>query len=349
MPVDVFIASPLEADFVERIRAGEPRAHVTYAPELLPPPRYPSDHRGELEFRRSGDDEQRWQQLVNSAEVLFGVPGDTADGLAAAVRSAPGLRWIQGTAAGAGEQLRRAGLSADELRGLTLTSARGVHAQQLAEWAMLGLLAFTKDLPRLLADKAARRWPHYPVRELAGQTLLIVGLGEIGREVARAARALGMHTLGVRRSSPTTPPDGSVDELHPTTSLPALVPRADAVVLALPDTAATHQLFDRSLVESLPGHAILVNVGRGHTLDQAALTEALARRRIAGAALEVFDTEPLPPDDPLWNLDNVLISPHTAALSTQENARIVELFLINLHRYCDGEPLLNVVDPTDFY
>ncbi len=348
MPVDVFIASPLEAGFVERIRAGEPRAHVTYAPELLPPPRYPSDHRGDPDFRRTEADERRWQQLISAAEVLFGVPGDTPAGLAAAVRSAPRLRWIQGTAAGAGEQLRRAGLGADELRAVTLTSARGVHAQQLAEWAVLGLLAFTKGLPRLLADQAAHRWGHYPVRELTGQTLLIVGLGEIGREVARAARALGMHTLGVRRSMPS-PTDESVDELHPTASLPALVPRADAVVLALPDTPATHHLFDRTLVGLLPEHAILVNVGRGHTLDQVALTEALIGRRIVGAALEVFDNEPLPPEDPLWDLDNVLISPHTAALSTQENARIVELFIANLHRYCDGGPLLNVVDPADFY
>lgn len=120
-------------------------------------------------------------------------------------------------------------------------------------------------------------------------------------------------------------------------------------MLALPDTPATHNLFDRGLVESLAAHAVLVNVGRGRTIDQAALTEALIGRRITGAALEVFDTEPLPPDDPLWDLDNVLISPHTAALSTRENARIVDLFIANLRRHCNGEPLLNVVDPQDFY
>lgn len=348
MPVDVFIASPLEDDLVARIRAGEPRVDVGYAPGLLPPPRYPSDHRGTADFRRSDDDERHWQESIAAAEVLFGVPGDTAEGLASAIRTAPGLRWVQGTAAGAGEQLRRAELSAAELARVTMTSARGVHAEQLAEWAMLGLLAFTKDLPRLLAAKTDRRWEHYPVRELAGQTLLIVGLGEIGRAVARSARAMRMHTLGVRRSVPD-PADASVDELHPIASLPDLVPRADAVVLALPDTPATRNLFDRRLVESLARHAILVNVGRGRTLDQTALTEALVGRRIAGAALEVFETEPLPADDPLWRLDNVLISPHTAALSTKENARIVDLFVTNLRRYCDGEALLNVVDPKDFY
>jgi phosphoglycerate dehydrogenase-like enzyme len=349
MPVDVFIASPLEDDLVERIRAGEPRARVGYEPELLPPTRYPSDHRGESGFRRNDADERRWQESIAAAEVLFGAPGDTAEGLASAIRSAPGLRWVQGTAAGAGEQLRQADLSPADLARVTMTSARGVHAEQLAEWAMLGLLAFTKDLPRLLAAKTEHRWEHYPVRELAGQTLLIVGLGEIGREVARSARALRMHTLGVRRSLPEPAVDDAVDELHPIASLPELVPRADAVVLALPDTPATRNLFDRRLVESLGRRAVLVNVGRGRTLDQTALTEALVGRRITGAALEVFETEPLPADDPLWQLDNVLISPHTAALSTKENARIVDLFVTNLRRYCDGEPLLNVVDPTDFY
>ncbi|MGH3783324.1 MAG: D-2-hydroxyacid dehydrogenase, partial [Pseudonocardiaceae bacterium] len=261
----------------------------------------------------------------------------------------PRLRWVQGTAAGAGELLRHAELTAAELRRVMVTKARGVHATQLAEWALFGLLAVTKGLPRLTADKAARRWHHYPVRELRGETLLIVGLGSIGREVAGLARRLGMRTIGVRRHAAPGECDDDVDELRTTAELPGLVARSDAVVLCLPDAPSTEGLFDRTLIEMLPSHAAVVNIGRGTTVDETALVDALTAGRIAGAALDVFATEPLPADSPLWTLDNVLLSPHTAALSIHENERIVEQFVGNLSRYLDGLPLRNLVDPLAFY
>lgn len=149
-----------------------------------------------------------------------------------------------------------------------ITKARGVHAAQLAEWTMFGLLAVTKDLPRLMADKSTRRWHHYPVRELRGCTLLIIGLGGIGREVARLARGLGMRTIGVRHHAAAGERDDDVDELHATAELPELVGRADAVVLCLPGTPATEGLFNRALLEMLPSHAAVVNVGRGTTMDE---------------------------------------------------------------------------------
>lgn len=348
----ILIATPLEPELVERIRTQVPTATVLFDPGLLPTPRYPCDHRGAAGFRRDAAGERRWREWLAVAEVLYGAPGDSPRGLAEAVRAGPRLHWVQGTAAGSGELLRHAGLSAEEAAGFTLTTAAGVHARQLAEWAMLGLLALTKDLPRLLADQRARRWDHYPVRELAGSHLLVVGLGEIGRTTARYARALGMRVTGVRRDVPAgaaNPADPDVDELRPVHELPALVEAADAVVLALPATPHTEKLLSAALIDALPRHAIIVNVGRGSTLDEDALVAALRSGRVAGAALDVTATEPLPPDSALWELPNVLLSPHTAALSTKENARIVELFIDNLRRYLDGRPLRNVVDPTLLY
>jgi phosphoglycerate dehydrogenase-like enzyme len=200
----------------------------------------------------------------------------------------------------------------------------------------------------LQRDQRARRWDHYAVRELAGQRLLVVGLGHIGREVARSARALGMHVTGVRRRPDDTDLQW-VDHTAATAELADLVPQADAVVLALPATARTERLFTADLIDALPPHAVLVNVGRGTTLDEAALVAALREGRLAGAGLDVTETEPLPADSPLWDLENVLLSPHTAALSTKENERIVDLFCDNLRRFQAGEPLRNLVDTTHFY
>jgi phosphoglycerate dehydrogenase-like enzyme len=343
----VTIAVPLDAELVERIRAADPRVEVGYAPELLPPVRYPNDHRGVEDFRRGAEDERRWWEMIAAAEVLYGIPGDSPDGLARAVRSNPGLRWVQATSAGAGEQVAAAALPEADLHRVTVTSAAGVHAGPLAEFALFGLLAFTKDLPRLLADQRAHRWGHYPVGELSGRTLLIIGLGQIGIEVARLATAFGMRVIGINRSGTADSPH--VDEVGRTTELEAWLPEADAVVICAPLTDETSGLVDAAAIAAMKPGTILVNIGRGGVVDEATLIEALRSGRLAGAALEVFAREPLGSDSPLWEMPNVLVSPHTAGLSMREDERIVSLFVENLGRYLRGEALRNRVDPELLY
>jgi glyoxylate/hydroxypyruvate reductase len=345
----VLIASPLEAELAARIQAADPRAEVRYEPDLLPPARYPGDHLGDPEFRRGPGDEGRWRLLLEQAEVLFGIPGDSADGLAEVVTGLPGLRWVHATSAGAGEVVRNAALPAEALERVVVTTSSGVHAVALAEFAILGLLAVAKELPRLVEDQRARAWPEvrHPLRELSGQTLFLVGLGEIGRETARLGKALGMRTVGFRRTE--GPPPTHVDEVHGPQRLAELAGRADAMVVSLPLTEQTAGLIDRVTIERLPPSCIFVNVGRGGVVDEPALVEALRTGRITGAVLDVFATEPLPADSPLWTLPNVLVSPHAAALSARENERIVELFVDNLGRYLDGRPLRNLVEPGVFY
>jgi phosphoglycerate dehydrogenase-like enzyme len=345
----VLIASPLEAGLAARIQAADPRAEVQFEPDLLPPARYSADHRGDPGFRRDAEGEARWQALLDRAEVLFGVPGDSVDALAEVVTGAPRLRWIHATSAGAGEWVRQAELAPDALERVTVTTSSGVHAVPLAEFAIFGLLAVAKDLPRLAADQRAKTWPEIrrPLRELHDQTLFLVGLGAIGRETARLGKALGMRTVGFRRTE--GPPPDWVDEVHGPQRLPELAGRADAMVVSLPMTDQTAGLVDRATIERLPSSCIFVNVGRGGVVDEPALVDALAGRRIAGAVLDVFATEPLPADSPLWTLPNVLVTPHAAALSARENERIVELFVDNLRRYLDGRPLANVVEPGVYY
>jgi glyoxylate/hydroxypyruvate reductase len=345
----VVIASPLEAELAAKIQDADPRAEVLYEPDLLPPARYPGDHRGDPDFRRDAEAEARWRALLDRAEVLFGIPGDSAEGLAAAVTGLPRLRWVHATSAGAGEQVRKTGLPPEALERVTVTTSSGVHAVPLAEYAIFGLLAVAKDLPQLMEDQRARAWPEVrqPLRELSGQTLLLVGLGEIGREVARLGEALGMRTVGFRRTQ--GPPPDHVDEVHGPERLTELAGQADAMVVSLPLTDQTAGLIDRATIERLPPSCIFVNVGRGGVVDELALVEALRDRRIAGAVLDVFATEPLPEDSPLWALANVLVTPHAAALSARENERIVELFRDNLRRYLDGRPLRKVVEPGVYY
>jgi phosphoglycerate dehydrogenase-like enzyme len=348
-PVQVLIASPLEAELAARIQAADPRAEVLFEPDLLPPARYPADHRGDPAFRRDAEGEARWRALLDRAEVLFGVPGDSVDDLAEVVNGLPRLRWVHATSAGAGEQVRRAGLPAEALERVAVTTSSGVHAVPLAEFAIFGLLAMAKELPRLIEDQRARAWPEVrqPFRELSGQTLFLVGLGEIGREVARLGKALGMRTVGFRRTQ--GPPPQWVDEVHGPHRLAELAGRADAMVVSLPLTDQTAGLIDRATIQGLPPDCIFVNVGRGGVVDEPALVDALRDRRIAGAILDVFATEPLPADSTLWTLPNVLVTPHAAALSARENERITELFVDNLRRYLDGQPLRNIVEPGVYY
>ncbi len=350
MPGDrvvVMIATPLEAELVALIESVDDRLDVCYQPDLLPPLRFPCDHRGVESFRRTLEQEKRWRAMLSDAEVLFGVPGDSAEGLADTVRTNPGLRFIQATAGGAGEQVRAAGLNEAELARVSITRAGGVHVGPLAEFAFFGLVAFTKGLPRLLADKSARRWDHYPVAELAGATLLVVGLGSIGVEVARLAKAFGMRVIGVNRSGHTDSPD--VDEVRPSRLLGDLLPLADGVVLTLPLTEETEGMIDATAIAAMHPGAILVNVGRGGVVDEAALVRALAEGHLAGAALDVFATEPVATDSALWELPNVILSPHTAGLSVHENERIVAQFTEDLRRYLAGDELLNRVHPTLLY
>ncbi len=346
-PVPVVIASPLEPQLVERLRAVDDRLDVRFEPDLLPPTRFPCDHPGDPAFTRTPADEARFTHLVAGAEILFGIPEESPERLAWAVRTADGLRFLQATFAGAGQQVRAAGLTREELARVRFASSAGVHATPLAEWSIFGILALRKGLPRLLADARERRFDHYPVDELRAARLLVVGLGAIGREVARLGAAFGMRVTGVKRAPHDDVPH--VDDVHGPDRLEALVAEADAIVITLPLTEETTGLVSRRTIDAMRPGAIFVNVGRGGVVDEPALVDALREGRLRGAALDVFATEPLPPDSPLWELENVLISPHTAALSVHENERIVELFAENLRRYLAGEELLSRIRTDLFY
>jgi phosphoglycerate dehydrogenase-like enzyme len=331
---------------------AEQKVEVRYEAELLAPQRFPADHRGDPQFCRTSAQQERWDDLLSTTDVALGIPGDGPGGLRQLVRAAPGLRWVQGTAAGTGEQLLAAGWSADELARISVTSAAGLHAEPLTEFALSGLLALLKDHDVLRQASSERQWlSRWPMRQLAGSTVAVLGMGGIGRRLAAALHALGAEVVAVRRR-PDAGSDGASEGVRRTVGLDGLedlLPGVDAVVSTLPGTPSTRGLLDARRLALLPPHAIVVNVGRGSVVDSGALVAALDAGRLRGAALDVTDVEPLPADSPLWGRPDVVLSPHTAALTVEEDRKIIGLFADNLARFLAGRPLRNLVDPAHGY
>jgi phosphoglycerate dehydrogenase-like enzyme len=247
------------------------------------------------------------------------------------------LRWVQVTAAGVEFLAPVAGRTGD----LLVTNARGVHRAIIADYAFAAMLALQWDLPGLQRDQAARRWKPRRTRALDGRTVGIVGLGAIGQEIARRAVAFGMEVLAVRRSSVA---DVNVEMVFPPDALHECLARSDFVVLAVPATGETGLLMDRAAIAAMKPGAFLVNVARGSVVDEPALAEALAEGRLAGACLDVFAEEPLPPESPLWTFSNVIVTPHMAGAAADYEERFTDIFVDNLGRYARGEPLRNLVD-----
>ncbi len=344
----VAIAVPLEAELVERIRAVDPAVTVLYEPELLPPERFPADHSGDPEFRRTPAQEERYWDMLNKAQVLYGFPNESPAGLARIAGSNPHLEWIHAMAAGAGGAVKASGLDAATLQKFKVTTSAGVHALPLAEFAALGILNGFKRSAELAQDQAARNWPELrtPTRLVNGSHLVVTGLGEIGLETARIARALGMTVSGTKR---TVEPLDGIQDVTDNGGLAGLLAAADAVVNTLPGTPSTEKLFSGEVFAAMKPGTVFVNVGRGTVVDEEALLEALGNGQVSYACLDVFAVEPLPQDSPLWNHPRVMVSPHTSALSAAENRLIAERFCSNLRTHLDGGELPHVVDTVHFY
>jgi len=256
------------------------------------------------------------------------------DALAAAER----LEWVHVHSAGAD----RAAYVDLLRRGVLLTTSSGANASVVAQTAVLGVLYFARHWPQLARARQARRWA--PLietglpRDLQGQTAVAVGWGPVGQEIGRLLRALGLELIVVRRQRAEDQP-GVKMVTH--AQLPQVLPRADWLLLACPLTQETRALIGRPELASLPAHCTLVNVSRGEVVDEAALVEALRSNALAGAYLDVFATEPLPADSPLWSLPNVVATPHSAGFSDGNEARVSRMFLDNLGRWLRNEPLVN--------
>jgi phosphoglycerate dehydrogenase-like enzyme len=285
----------------------------------------------------AGADEAALERHLADAEVLLGwrLP-------AAALARAPRLRWIQLTSAGADHVLD----VRPDLGDVVLTNARGIHGALMADYAIGVMVMLQWGFPRLLRLQQARTWRHQYTEPLAGKCLGVLGVGAIGGEIARRGAAMGMTVLGLRREP--RPAEG-VDRMYGPDGLGELLPRCDFVVVVVPATPETRRMLGERELRAMRRGAYLVNVARGSVVDEAALVRALAEGWLGGAALDVFETEPLPAESPLWAMDNVIVTAHIAGEPDEYPKRVMGVVAENVARWREGRPLLNVVDPRRGY
>jgi len=336
--VNVVITTSLADDLIARIEQVDARVRVADAaaklleelPTALRPMQQPAPD-------RSGG--RSLNAMLAEADVVLAarrLPADVG-------RRAPNLRWVQLPMAST-ELARDLDVWNDP--NVVITSAAGVNARPVAEWVMTQALTLTKQVGRMVRGQRSRAWDRFELPQLRGATMGIVGFGAIGRETARLAAVFGMRVLAVKRN----PFEASGDvEVLPPSELDRVLRESDFLVLAVPSTPETREMIGARELALMKETAYFINPARGDVVDEAALLAALAERRIAGAALDVLQSEPPPPDSPWWEVDNALVTAHLAGLFPGYDAAVVDLFVENLGRYLAGQPLRNVVDRARAY
>jgi len=270
------------------------------------------------------------------AEVAFS--GNNPRRVRQLLDATPKLRWYHTVSAG----VENMPLPELAQRGIVLTNNSGSYDIQIAEHLMAFVFAVSRQLHRYRDNQRASEWKEQQHQELRDATIVVYGMGSIGGEIARLASAVGMRVIGVRRRS--GPSEPGIDRVVAADRLAEVVGEADYLAIAAPLTSATRGAISRDVISRMKPTAWIMNIARGAIVDEPAMIEALQAKRIGGAALDVFTTEPLPKESPLWTLENVIITPHHSGSSPRAGERTLALFAENLRRYKAGEPLINRVD-----
>ena len=361
----ILITFALEPELIEQIRAVDPaRIEIEMLGQdqrrLLRGFKYPSER--EREAVAEG-----LHGAFERAEVVFGfwgteltyalgaAAGHTALTPASAAseggagfsikQAAPQLKWVQLTSAGA-DRLLNSGFIED---GLTITTVSGLHATPIGEYILTVMLMWSKGAPQSIRSQLKHEWTRFAPRELHGKTVGIVGIGHIGAEAGRLAKAFGCRVIATKRSATKESSEPYADLILPPQQLPRLLAESDFVVICVPLTRETRGLIGEPELRAMKPSAVIVNIARGPVIVEQPLLQALREGWIAGAALDVFDQEPLPAEHPLWDMENVILTPHISGGTEIYNERAVAIFGANLRRYLAGKPLQNVVDPARGY
>lgn len=331
----ILITASFPSHLVDKIRAVAP--NLTIEQRTLPNGRWPDD----------------W---TTDAEIYY------AYGRVPPLAQAPNLQWVQTHYAGV-DSLENSELWQSDI---LITTASGVHAANMAQYALTQILLWAHRVPNWFKYKQEKswgenRWDTFVPQELNGKTLGILGYGSIGRELARLAKPFGLKILVSKQNAKQLndtgfifPGQGDVagelpDRIYPSQATRSMIAECDFVVITLPLTEQTHHLFNEEMFKTMKPSAFLVNVGRGAIVNEADLVRGLKKGWLAGAGLDVFEQEPLPKESPLWELDNVIISPHISGFTPHYDERATDIFAENLRRYLAGEPLLNLVDREKGY
>ena len=326
--IKVVVTTPIDEGNVLKIKAVGDRISVDQVSPLIV-----AERKGDL------SNEEKLTTLLGQAEVVYGWIHQFPRNLLGRTSR---LKWIQVMSAGVDR------LSDEILKSpIRIVTTSGLHGTPMGEVVLEMMLMFAKDAPACLQMKQARQWKRYTPKLLKGQTVGILGLGRIGREIARLCGAFGMKVIGLRRSEGS--PLAEVDRVYPREQLQQFLAESDFVILALPLTKETQGLIGERELRGMKPSAYLINVARGAVVDEGALIRAVEEKRIAGAGLDVFIQEPLPPDSRFYDLPNVIFSPHISGEMPDYESRATEIFCENLKRYVAGEPFLHEVDKAKGY
>jgi phosphoglycerate dehydrogenase-like enzyme len=343
----VLVTFALEPELIEEIRAVDPaRLEIELLGQdqrrLLRGYTYPSE-------RERAAVAEGLHGAFDRADVVFGFWGaELHHALVGATTirdAAPHLKWIQLTSAGA-DRLLGSGFIED---GIVVTTVSGLHATPIGEFIIGAMLQFAKGANRTSRAQVRHEWTRFAPTELRGKTVGIIGIGHIGEEAARLAKAFGCRVIATRRSATSVTSAEYADEVRPADDLLRVLGESDYVVLSMPLTPETRGMIGERELRAMKPTAVLVNIARGPVTVEADLIRALSEGWIAGAALDVFDQEPLPPESPFWDMENVIVTPHISGGTEIYNARATRIFAGNLRRWLAGAPLENVVDPARGY
>jgi phosphoglycerate dehydrogenase-like enzyme len=282
---------------------------------------------------------EAFERLAADATVIFSWSA-AGDLLRDVFATCPKVRWVHSRSAGLDGVLFPALVESP----VPLTNGRGVFSQSLGEFALAAILYFAKDLRRMNRNQEAGRWEQFDLVEISGQTVGVLGYGDIGRAVASRVRPMGMRVLAVKRHGPSLyNVDPLVHQIFPPDKRTEMLAQSDYVVAAAPLTSETRGMIGEAEFQAMKPTAVVINIGRGPVIDEAAMVRALAAKRIKGAALDVFDTEPLPPGHPYYSMENLLLSPHCADHTPDWTQQGMRFFLSQFERFSQGKPLENVV------
>jgi phosphoglycerate dehydrogenase-like enzyme len=339
----LLISFHIDYTLIQKIQQIDPNIEILYDPNLLGKPRYKNDQHGGP-IKRTNEQEKKYQEMMAQAEILFGyIPSEYRD----LKKWFPKLRWNQSPSAGIGWALHKYGWTETDI---DFTTASGMHATPLAEFCIMSMLMFVKNYFLMAKQKQKRHWQRTSAQELRGKTMGVIGLGRVGQEVARLGQCFGMNVIGTKRTIDGVNHESvNVDELYAWNDLEPVLSISDFLVLICPETNDTRGMMGKEEFNKMKKGAVLINIARGSIVNEPDLIKALQMGHLGGAALDVAAKEPLPPESPLWDMNNVIISPHSASTVEAENEKLTEIFVNNLQRYIEGRPFRNLLDKKILY
>ncbi|MGP7819459.1 D-2-hydroxyacid dehydrogenase [Niallia sp. 01092] len=256
------------------------------------------------------------------------------------IEQAPNIQWIQSISVGLDSVLNERTLNSD----IIITNTKGCTSVPIAEHTIAMISSFARGIPAMIQNQQNKIWQNTSITDLEGATVGIIGYGEIGKEIAKRCKAFDMTVIGCRKRPTRTIEEDPADQVVGLEEMDMVIKESDFLILALPSTPETFHIINKEKLQLMKPTSFLINVGRGNTVAEQDLLEILQTKKLAGAALDVFDVEPLPKDHPFWKLDNVIISPHNAYFSPKSMERYMNIFLENVYRFQNGQELINVVD-----